>query len=228
VESEDEDPNPHVNPSSNMSSTAPVSFIEVFHHPHSHQHSSTRIFLDSAPVFTSTTISVEANAKPWAPFKTRADFEFTEQVVKKCMERDTVNILLKGYHGEWATATTLTLRGHRDVEASLAAARKFGIQVCLHVDGLIYSSLMPIFQFRDGEVNHSFCGRPYCFKFKYRDPWRWILDIVGDRTLAEDIMWFPVQRYLNDGIRITRIYDELNTGDAWWTIQVCRYYPSAK
>jgi len=39
-------------------------------------------------------------------------------------------------------------------------------------------------------------------------------------------MWFPVQKFLRDGNRITRIYDELNTGDTWWTIQVCAYYLS--
>ena len=96
----------------------------------------------------------------------------------------------------------------------------------IYINTASHSSLSSTFQFRDGEVNHTFHGRPYCFKFKYRDPWQWILDIVSDRTLREDIMWFPVQKFLRDGNRITRIYDELNTGDTWWTIQVCAYYLS--
>jgi len=136
VESEDEVPNPHMNtPSQPVSTTTPISFIEVFHHPHSGLHSPTRILLDNAPVLFSTpsTSTSVANAKPWAPFRTRSDFEFTEQVVTKCMEKDTVNILLQGYHGKWGTTTKLTLRGAQDVEESLAAARKFGIQVGLYI-----------------------------------------------------------------------------------------------
>ncbi|KIJ25403.1 hypothetical protein M422DRAFT_273649 [Sphaerobolus stellatus SS14] len=88
-----------------------------------------------------------------------------------------------------------------DVNTSLEAARKFGVP------------------FQDGEVTHVFQSRTYTFKFKFRDTWEWILDLVGDATLSEQIMWYPVQKYLHNGFQIIRIYDELNSGEAWWEIQ---------
>ncbi|KAF8521623.1 hypothetical protein BU17DRAFT_16545, partial [Hysterangium stoloniferum] len=187
----------------------PVPFIENFHHPHSGLHSSIRILLDTVPVpppISSSTLPItEIIRKPWAPFQTHADFEFMEQVVTKCMDKEMVEILLRGYNREWATLTRLTLQNIRDVEDSLLLA-------------LFYSALM-IFQFCNGEVNHTIYGQPYCFKFKYHDPWQCILDIITDHTPSKNIIWFPVQKYLYEGLRITCIYDELNTGNAWWTIQ---------
>jgi hypothetical protein len=106
-------------------------FIEVFHHPHSGKTSPTIIAIDKATPQHGTTRPFVASklGKPWAPFRTRADFEFSEQVVTKCLERSTVDILLSGFHGNWACKTALTLRSYADVQASLVAARKFGVQV---------------------------------------------------------------------------------------------------
>lgn len=51
----------------------------------------------------------------------------------------------------------------------------------------------------------------------------WLLNLVGDATICDQIMWYPIQKRLYDGFRIVRIYDELNTGDTWWKVQVCRH-----
>jgi hypothetical protein len=75
-------------------------------------------------------------------------------------------------------------------------------------------------KFQYGEVTHEFQGREYTFEFRFRDPWEWILDLVTDSTLVEQIMWYPVRKYLHDGHRISRVYDELNSGDTWWKVQV--------
>ena len=75
-------------------------------------------------------------------------------------------------------------------------------------------------QFKDGEVTHKFQGKSYTFHFKYRDPWEWVVDVVTDPTLSDSIMWYPVQKYLYNGTKITRIFDEVNTGERWWEIQV--------
>ncbi|KIJ38584.1 hypothetical protein M422DRAFT_176350 [Sphaerobolus stellatus SS14] len=74
-------------------------------------------------------------------------------------------------------------------------------------------------QFREGEITHEFQGQPHTFKFKYRDPWEWLVDIVTDPTLASSIIWYPVEKYLHHGNMIIRIYDEVNTGKRWWEIQ---------
>ncbi|KIJ50224.1 hypothetical protein M422DRAFT_245466 [Sphaerobolus stellatus SS14] len=53
----------------------------------------------------------------------------------------------------------------------------------------------------------------------YRDPWKWLLDIITDPTLSDLIMWYPVEKYLHQDSRVTRIYDKLNSGTRWWKFQ---------
>ncbi|KIJ52075.1 hypothetical protein M422DRAFT_157094, partial [Sphaerobolus stellatus SS14] len=187
-----------------VSNEVPRSLIKVIHHPHSGKHTPTIIPLDELVENGNIRLQIipdSSSAKPWAPFRTRFDFEFTEQAVTKCLGKDTIDILLDGYHGRWAKLTTITLQNHRDVYTSLDAARKFGVL------------------FRDGQVEHIFQSRKYTFNFKFRDTWEWILDLVCDPMLSEQIMWYPVQKFLNNGFRITCIYNELNSGEAWWEIQ---------
>ncbi|KIJ30554.1 hypothetical protein M422DRAFT_267894 [Sphaerobolus stellatus SS14] len=193
----------HHRASSPTTKRPPQTFIEVIHHPHSRKHTPTIIYLDQLIDNGNTKLRTipEPPQKPWAPFRTRADFEFTEQVVTKCIRKDTVDILLMGFHGRWAQSTTITLRDYQAVLISLEAARKFGVP------------------FWDGNVEHTFQSHTYTFEFKFRDTWEWILELVCDPTLSEQIMWYPVQRSFNNCFRIVRLYDELNSGEAWWEIQ---------
>ncbi|KIJ44987.1 hypothetical protein M422DRAFT_251626 [Sphaerobolus stellatus SS14] len=187
IESEDD---AETHPSSlDTVSQAPSMFIQIFHHPHSGKHAPTIINFDS-PLTNSTSVSNSSH-----------DFKFIEEAVTECLRPKTIDKMLNGYHGGWAKNTSLTVRNHKDVTLSLAAARKFGIE------------------FQDAKVSHEFQGHLHTFHFKFRDPWDWILDIITDTTLSEKIMWFPVQKFLNDGYRIIRIYDDLNSGNLWWDIQ---------
>ncbi|KIJ42288.1 hypothetical protein M422DRAFT_254693 [Sphaerobolus stellatus SS14] len=105
-------------------------------------------------------------------------------MVKKVADHETIATLLEGFHGRWASGTDITMHGINDYQKSLAAARHFGV--------------------REGQVSHTFRGKEYVFKFQYRDPWKWILDIVTDPTLAESIIWYPVEKLLHHNGRITR------------------------
>lgn len=69
------------------------------------------------------------SAKPWAPFRTRADFEFVEEGVTQCLSEGTINKLLEGFHGRWAKKSKLTLHNYVEYKTSLSAARKFSVQV---------------------------------------------------------------------------------------------------
>ncbi|KIJ40358.1 hypothetical protein M422DRAFT_256913 [Sphaerobolus stellatus SS14] len=107
----------------------------------------------------------------------------------------------KRINGRWASDTRLSFINYSDVQRSLEAARHFGVR------------------FQSSEVSHTFKGKVHVFKFQYRDPWKWLLDIVTDPTLNNSIMWYPVEKYLHQNGCITRIYDKLNTGTHWWKIQ---------
>ncbi|KAF8584135.1 hypothetical protein K439DRAFT_1616925 [Ramaria rubella] len=115
------------------------------------------------------------NGKPWAPFCNHANFEFAKKAITQ------------GFHAEmgcWATQTHLTLCNNKDLQNSLAAVCKFGVQ------------------FQDGKVMHEYQGKTHTFC-----------------TLCELIMWYPVEKYLHDGLRITHLFNELNTGSEWWEVQ---------
>jgi len=60
----------------------------------------------------------------------------------------------------------------------------------------------------------------YKFTFEYRDPWEWILSIIQDESLAPMAMWNAVQKYYCSGDFEERIYDEPNTADTWWNVDV--------
>ncbi|KIJ28811.1 hypothetical protein M422DRAFT_269862 [Sphaerobolus stellatus SS14] len=189
-----------------VQSTVPSSYIEIIHHPHSGKRGSTIISLENTEQETPhqslpSCLPPSVSSKPWAPFRTRADFEFVEEMVHEAVRAETVTKLLSGFNGRWAPETYITIQNYADFQDSLAAARHFGVQ------------------FEEEEIMHTFRGREYRFKFRYRDPWKWILDILTNPMLSELIMWYPVEKYLHQGSRITRLYDELNSGTRWWEIQ---------
>ena len=63
-------------------------------------------------------------------------------------------------------------------------------------------------------------GQIQTFTFEYRDPWHWILSLVQDESLAPMNMWNSVKKYYCCGDHEERIYDEPNTADTWWDIDV--------
>jgi len=73
------------------------------------------------------------HSKPWAPFRSREDFEYTETAVKGLLNKDIVNAQLSGLQGHWATSTPITLQSYGDMEKSLVAARQYGVQVRSHL-----------------------------------------------------------------------------------------------
>lgn len=63
-------------------------------------------------------------AIPWAPFRTRADFEYTETAVKGLLHKDIVNTQLRGMSGSWSkNGSHITLRSNKDMEDALDRAR---------------------------------------------------------------------------------------------------------
>jgi hypothetical protein len=68
--------------------------------------------------------------RPWAPFRTRTDFEYTETAVKGLLSKDLVDKQLAGFHGKWSIGGShLTLHTYKDMQDSLAKAREYGVQV---------------------------------------------------------------------------------------------------
>ncbi|KAJ7657002.1 hypothetical protein DFH06DRAFT_1410572 [Mycena polygramma] len=76
-----------------------------------------------------------------------------------------------------------------------------------------------VVEFREHEFEATFEGEPWHFKFFYRDPWEWLLDLVSDPTLVDEIVWYPSRKYLVvDGVR-QRLRDEAYNSDTLWEMQ---------
>jgi hypothetical protein len=75
-------------------------------------------------------------------------------------------------------------------------------------------------QFTSATVSGTLNGKVQSFAFEYRDPWDWILSLVKDESLAPMHMWNSVRKYYCRGEHEERIYDEPNTANTWWNIDV--------
>ena len=70
-------------------------------------------------------ICIPVCAKPWAPFRTCSDFEFSELAVTQGFTEQTVKTLLNGYQGRWAYNLKITLWDNDGLQESLSAVRTF-------------------------------------------------------------------------------------------------------
>lgn len=114
----------------------PDIYIRITPHPHSVNTDVTIIPLTSNDV--SPTMS-QASAKsfapipesrPWAPFRTLADFEYTETAVLGLLSQKLVDKQLAGFNEGWSIGGShLTIRTYKDMQQSLAKAREYGIKV---------------------------------------------------------------------------------------------------
>ena len=114
-------------------------FITVRPHPRNPDQEVRKIYLDE-PETTNQTEQTSTTAipipqmpivKPWAPFRTLPDFEYTEIAVRGAFPASTVNLQLHGMQHGWAEKSNITLRNKADMDLSLQAARKYGIEVRL-------------------------------------------------------------------------------------------------
>ena len=69
-------------------------------------------------------------SRPWVPFRTLADFEYTETAVIGRLSENIVNKQLEGFHKTWSIGGShLTIRTHKAMQQSLERAREYGIKV---------------------------------------------------------------------------------------------------
>ena len=91
----------------------------------------------------------------------------------------------------------------------------------MHLRSLIKS----IEQFTSTTVTGTLDGKVHSFTFEFRDPWKWILLLIQDESLAPMNMWNSVRKYYCCSNHEERIYDEPNMADTWWDIDVSFFLP---
>ncbi|KAJ7142518.1 hypothetical protein C8R44DRAFT_603110 [Mycena epipterygia] len=200
----DEDPDP---PDADAVPTValPPRFIFVKHHPHANKHNEI-IPLDSCssrtPIPDNLSSAPVLDTRPWAPFKTFSDYQFTSRRVRRRAPNAEIDEDLDDLHARaFSSDCYITFRNHRDMEKSLAAARTDNISVST-------SSLMDGTEF----------GGTYEVEVEFRDPWQIMKQWVSDETLAHVSTWFSQEKYLCKDGRMdfsNQLYDEPWTGKNW-------------
>jgi hypothetical protein len=110
----------------------PDVYIKIIPHPHSINTSITIIPLtsDTSQSEAATNFVPAPQIRPWAPFRTLADFEYTETAVKGLLSEELVNKQLAGFNKGWTIGgSRLTIHTYKDMQKSLALAREYGVQV---------------------------------------------------------------------------------------------------
>lgn len=104
----------------------PSKFIKIINHPHSTSGASDPIIIPLDGTLGNNLHALislpRIEEKPWAPFRTWADFEYTETAVLGLLSKDIVNKQL-------FSNSLITLRSYTDMEQSLEAARAYGVPV---------------------------------------------------------------------------------------------------
>jgi hypothetical protein len=132
------DPGPFPGPDEHAPEPAPLlpsrNYIEILSHPDSGVRKSTIIPLDShtpAPPEGPENFLLEELQRPWAPFRTRADFEYTATAVVGGLSKEIIDLQLRGITGPWSVGgSKLTIQNSAEMEQSLAAAREYVVRVC--------------------------------------------------------------------------------------------------
>ncbi|KAF8584946.1 hypothetical protein K439DRAFT_1646749 [Ramaria rubella] len=119
------------------------------------------------------------------------------------MGAKTIKKLIRGIKHDWTDTghSKLTYRNLDDYHQSLHYSQNY------------------VVRFQEGSVQATYAGQEYTYTFLYRDPWQWILSLLTDPTLASELMFYPVKKFLHENGTCTHLYDDVNTGQTWWNVQ---------
>ncbi|KZV79960.1 hypothetical protein EXIGLDRAFT_817958, partial [Exidia glandulosa HHB12029] len=176
-------------------------YIKIVYHPHSGRVDDIiRLDTESSEPTNSVPIGTSPpDERPWAPFRSRADFEFAESAVNEKLSRKTVDTHLKGMHGPWSrSGSNISFQNHDDLRRSLDAARDF------------------VTDFKEGSITARFDGKEYTHRFYYRDIWEWTKHAAADPELCKTQNWHAYRKYYCEGDYEERIIDDLCSADEWW------------
>ncbi|KZV95472.1 hypothetical protein EXIGLDRAFT_820424 [Exidia glandulosa HHB12029] len=187
-----------------------VPYFRIVYHPHSRQpdrlvplDGSSQTLRDGIPALLGCgPRPLLSSTRPWAPFRSYADFTFAEEMVNQRQSGLYIDRHLRLIDSHWSKGgSALSFRSHRDLGLALEAARKL------------------VVPFQSGSVTEEWNGHRLSFSFEYRDPWEWILSLVKDPALAAVSNWHAFRKfYCSDG-QEERWYDHPKSATRCWDIE---------
>ncbi|KAJ7447224.1 hypothetical protein FB451DRAFT_1343439 [Mycena latifolia] len=139
--------------------------------------------------------------EPWAPFRTRLDFEVAEFAQDAMLNRTQTNTLISLIRRCSANIEDFTFHSHADMNKSWDLASK----KCT--------------EFLRSEVSVPYKRVDQVFEMYARPLWDWALDIITDPHLADFFVWDAERVYRYNGKDYVRFFTEPWTGNAMWDVQ---------
>ncbi|KAG2074347.1 hypothetical protein BDR04DRAFT_976913, partial [Suillus decipiens] len=144
---------------------------------------------------------VPIDEKPWHPFRSRADFEFSEIALDAALNKSQIdaplNLILCISQGH----AEITLKNEADLSKAWDNAA---------------AELTP---FSKHQVPVTYKKNDQVYEVHARPIWDWALDLLDNPLLAPHFVWDACHIYKRNAVGFECFFDELWTGDRWWDIQ---------
>ncbi|KAF8179060.1 hypothetical protein K438DRAFT_2177885 [Mycena galopus ATCC 62051] len=195
-----------------------INDIRRVFHPHAKRSEVTMSFEDYRATQVPPQRRHPIHEKPWAPFRTRFDFEVAEFAQDAKLTKNQINVLISLIQRCSKNPEGMTLQNHADLEKQWTFASEKCTEASYRL-GLWFPSSYPL-KFQQFEVAVPYKGVDRTFEMYARPLWEWAMDIVQDPHLADFFVWDTEQCYFFNGTKWKCFYAEPWTAEAMWDIQV--------
>ncbi|KAG1860911.1 hypothetical protein F4604DRAFT_1893733 [Suillus subluteus] len=145
--------------------------------------------------------SAPPNKRPWAPFKSRLEFEIAELALEACLNNDQTDRLIKFCNRCTSRQEKFMFQNHKDIHKRWDAVSHCTTGFTQDVISVPY----------DDTIRQ--------FDLYYWDLCEWAADLLRDPRLFPHMV-FDVQRFSKfDGKTFVHFVDEPFTADAFWNVQ---------
>ncbi len=109
----------------------PEEYIKIIPHPHSLDPTTIIVPLNTPGSVPGKTLAFSTSniERPWAPFLSLADFEYTETAVNGLLSKKIIDKQLAGFNSTWAIGSHLTIQNSKDMEDVLTMACDYIVKV---------------------------------------------------------------------------------------------------
>ncbi|KAG2352431.1 hypothetical protein BDR07DRAFT_1455035 [Suillus spraguei] len=144
---------------------------------------------------------VHIDKKPWHPFRSHADFEFSEIALDAALNKSQIDALLDLILHISQGHAEITLKNEADLSKAWDNAA---------------AELTPFSKY---QVPVTYKKNHQVYEVHAQPIWDWALDLLDNPLLVPHFVWYACCVYKRNATGFERFFDEPWTGDRWWDIQ---------
>ena len=159
--------------------------------------------------------------EPWAPFRTREDFEFAELMLDTGVTKKQAKALIKLFHKCIKGGGNFTISKYKDMEDTLKLASNQLAKVQQIVLPFSYLANQD-FKFQKRTITPKYKAESREFEVWVRPISEWAEEMLQDEDLINHFVWDAerVSNFDSGSGSWVRVVDEPWTADRFWEIQV--------